>query len=109
MSVREGEGERERPLGLNPPEGTRRQYEKSFNRNRSGEVCLKFKRQHGHDVRCWCSFFFLFLMFFFCCSGGGRVTESHQKKTQKHPTRSVLYHCHNFSSRGNLFFFFQIR
>lgn len=51
-------------------------------------------------------FFFFVLDVFFCCSGGGRVTESHQKKTQKHPTRSVLYHCHNFSSRGNLFFFF---
>lgn len=105
MSVREGEGERERPLGLNPPEGTRRQYEKSFNRNRSGEVCLKFKRQHGHDVRCWSSFFFLFLMFFFAVLGADaspKVTKKRRKNTQ----RDLFFITVTTFHRAEIFFFF---
>lgn len=103
MSVREGE--RERPLGLNPPEGTRRQYEKSFNRNRSGEVCLKFKRQHGHDVRCWSSFFFLFLMFFFAVLGADaspKVTKKRRKNTQ----RDLFFITVTTFHRAEIFFFF---
>lgn len=107
MSVREGEGERERPLGLNPPEGTRRQYEKSFNRNRSGEVCLKFKRQHGHDVRCWCSFFFFVLDGFFLLFWGRTRHRKSPKKDAKTPNEICsLSLSQLFIARKSFFFFF---
>ena len=96
---RERVRERERPLGLNPPEGTRRQYEKSFNRNRSGEVCLKFKRQDGHDVRCWCVFFSFSSLF----RGRTRHRKS-PKKTNNIWQPAVLYRCHNFFFFNRFFY-----